>query len=206
MSSFNSVIRLSSLLVLATMVGCSSNSNNGGSGGAAGAGDMAGVGGSGNGGSAAAGMGGSSAATTGGSSATATGGSKATGGSAAGVGGSSSIGGSTAGTGGGAAGACGALSYSWGPLVVPNGASWTIQIKCAAPSTAVSCQCVWEDGVTNFPNALGSTDSSGNFTLVSGVGNATFPPSVAGWATHTSNACDLYVGSSVVLHVVFTPQ
>jgi hypothetical protein len=29
---------------------------------------------------------------------------------------------------------------------------------------------------------------------------------VAGWDSHTSNACDLYVGSSVVLHVVFTPQ
>jgi hypothetical protein len=102
------------------------------------------------------------------------------------------------GDGGGQDGACGAPSYSWGPLVVPNGARWTIQIKCAAPSTAVSYQCMWEDGTTGPRTAVGSTDSSGNFTLLS--------PQVAGWENHTASPCNLYVGCSLVLHVVFTPQ
>jgi pilus assembly protein FimV len=108
--------------------------------------------------------------------------------------------------GGGAAGACGVPSYSLEPLVCPNGTSWTLQITCAAPNTAVSYQCCWEDGITCSSRiAAGSTDSSGNFTLVSSVGNATVVPGVCGWDNHTQSICDFYVGCSVVLHTVSTP-
>lgn len=98
-----------------------------------------------------------------------------------------------------------AATYLWGPLSLPNGQSWTLQILDAAPDSPVSALCAWNTGAINGPYSYGSTDATGSFALISGVGNATYPPTLASWGPFTSNVCVLYVGSSVVGDFTFTP-
>jgi hypothetical protein len=95
-------------------------------------------------------------------------------------------------------------TYSWTPLALPNGQSWTIAITCAEPNSAVFGPCTWNTGATNGPYDYGFTDSRGDFMLVSGVGNGTFSPALAEWSSYTSNTCKLMVGDTLVGTFAFT--
>jgi hypothetical protein len=90
--------------------------------------------------------------------------------------------------------------------VLANTQSWTIDIECSTPKAEVTATCVWGPGsVPNGPYDYGPIGADGNFNLVSGQGNSTFPASGAYWGMYTSNTCALKVGNSVVLNYVSMP-
>jgi hypothetical protein len=84
--------------------------------------------------------------------------------------------------------------YSWGPASIAEGASWTLQIRCAKPNGSVSATCITQPGGGAVSDSYGTTDAHGDLTY----------QGLVEWGSLTSYTCNLLVDGNNVFSAEFT--